>query len=221
MATPAGTTSPVTASAETTSDVTAPAITTAAVTPVETTANRPVASADPGATHASHTVDAAAQVASADASPAAAPPVEPAAPVPADVVNAAAGQPTAQPAAMPDADEAEMFDLAALGQTFGNKPDKMRKYAKLFLDSARDGMVEVDAALAHGDLVQLSELGHRIKSSARAVGAMRFGNLCLALEQMRKEPDAARARQLVGQMHEMLMHLNELVAQELVALAEE
>jgi HPt (histidine-containing phosphotransfer) domain-containing protein len=121
----------------------------------------------------------------------------------------------------PEADEAEMFDLAALGLTFGNKPDKMRKYAMLFLDSARDGMVEVDAALAEDDLAQLSELGHRIKSSARAVGAMRFGNLCLALEQLRKEPDTARARQLVAQMHAMLAQLNALVAQELVALAED
>ncbi|MES2116985.1 MAG: Hpt domain-containing protein, partial [Pseudomonadota bacterium] len=117
------------------------------------------------------------------------------------------------------AEDGEMFDLVALGQTFGNKPDKMRKYAMLFLASARDGMVEVDAALANGDLAQLSELGHRIKSSARAVGAMRFGNLCLALEQMRQQPDLARARQLVAQMHTMLAQLNELVAQELLALS--
>ncbi|HEU4845886.1 MAG TPA: CHASE domain-containing protein [Burkholderiaceae bacterium] len=123
------------------------------------------------------------------------------------------------PDAVPASDDGEMFDLVALGQTFGNKPDKMRKYATLFLASARDGMVEVDAALANGDLAQLSELGHRIKSSARAVGAMRFGNLCLALEQMRQQPDLARARQLVAQMHAMLAQLNELVAQELLVLA--
>ncbi|HJV02873.1 MAG TPA: CHASE domain-containing protein [Burkholderiaceae bacterium] len=153
------------------------------------------------------------------APPAAAPGMS--APAPADGINIAAVAREVQAAPAPEADAAEMFDLAALGQTFGNKPDKMRKYAMLFLDSARDGMVEVDAALAQGDLAQLSELGHRIKSSARAVGAMRFGNLCLALEQMRKEPDVARARQLVAQMHEMLIQLNELVAQELVVLAED
>jgi HPt (histidine-containing phosphotransfer) domain-containing protein len=164
---------------------------------------------------------AAGQAASAGAdnvgAPAAAPPV----PAPADGVDAPAGSPASPPMPAPEADEAEMFDLAALGLTFGNKPDKMRKYAMLFLDSARDGMVEVDAALAEDDLAQLSELGHRIKSSARAVGAMRFGNLCLALEQLRKEPDTARARQLVAQMHAMLAQLNALVAQELVALAED
>jgi two-component system, sensor histidine kinase and response regulator len=138
---------------------------------------------------------------------------------PAVATPAVAAIAPAAAAPAPEADDADMFDLVALGQTFGNKPDKMRKYAMLFLDSARDGMVEVDTALAKGDLTQLSELGHRIKSSARAVGAMRFGNLCLALELMRSQPDAARARQIVAQMHAMLAQLNELVAQELVALA--
>jgi signal transduction histidine kinase/CheY-like chemotaxis protein/HPt (histidine-containing phosphotransfer) domain-containing protein/CHASE1-domain containing sensor protein len=111
----------------------------------------------------------------------------------------------------------ELFDVAALAQTFGGKPDKMRKYALLFLESARDGMKEVDDALAQEDLDQLSELGHRIKSSARAVGAMQFGNLCLALEQGRNEPDTAKARQLVQQMHAMLDVLDLHIEQELLA----
>ena len=112
-----------------------------------------------------------------------------------------------------------MFDVAALAMTFSNKPDKMRKYTALFLSTARDGLLEVDAALAQEDLKQLSELGHRIKSSARAVGAMRFGNLCYALERMRHEPDIARARQIVAQMHAMLDPLGEVIAQELNAFA--
>jgi PAS domain S-box-containing protein len=119
------------------------------------------------------------------------------------------------PAATPAA--AELFDVAALAQTFAGKPDKMRKYALLFLRSARDGLAEVDAALAGEDLAQLSELGHRIKSSARAVGAMQFGNLCLALEQVRKDADTANARQLVQQLHAMLDLLDEHIEQELLA----
>jgi HPt (histidine-containing phosphotransfer) domain-containing protein len=93
----------------------------------------------------------------------------------------------------------------------------MRKYALLFLESARDGLKEVDAALADEDLAQLSELGHRIKSSARAVGAMQFGNLCLALEQGRNDPDMTKARQLVQQMHAMLDVLDSHIEQELLA----
>jgi HPt (histidine-containing phosphotransfer) domain-containing protein len=129
----------------------------------------------------------------------------------------AAAQAAAPAVAVPAAAPAELFDVAALAQTFGGKPDKMRKYALLFLQSARDGMKEVDAALADEDLEQLSELGHRIKSSARAVGAMQFGNLCLALEQVRKDTDTGNARQLVQQMHAMLAVLDEHIAQELLA----
>jgi two-component system sensor histidine kinase/response regulator len=113
--------------------------------------------------------------------------------------------------------EGELFDVDALAQTFGGKMDKMRKYALLFLESARDSLVEIDAALAQENLALLAELGHRTKSSARAVGAMRFGSLCLALERVRHDADTGNARQLVPQMHAMLAVLNEHVAQELLA----
>jgi len=112
-------------------------------------------------------------------------------------------------------EEAPMFDMEALAQTFSGKTDKMRKYTALFLDTARDGLVEVDAALAEGDMKLLGELGHRIKSAARAVGAMRFGSLCYALEQMRNEPDPERAAQIVAQMHAMLPPLSEQIELEL------
>jgi PAS domain S-box-containing protein len=128
-------------------------------------------------------------------------------------------EPGPEPEPQPILVEGELFDLAALAQTFGGKPDKMRKYALLFVESARDGMREVDAALAQDDLVALSELGHRIKSSARAVGAMQFGNLCLALERVRTDPDTASARRLVAQMHSMLGVLDRHIAQELMAYA--
>ncbi|HWW70191.1 MAG TPA: Hpt domain-containing protein, partial [Duganella sp.] len=129
------------------------------------------------------------------------------------------GLQTLSPVADPESVDGELFDLAALAQTFGGKPDKMRKYAMLFVESARDGMREIDAALARDDLLLLSELGHRIKSSARAVGAMRFGNLCLALERVRSDPDTANARRLVAQMHAMLVVLDRHIAQELMAYA--
>ena len=174
---------------------------------------------------------AAAPLAALMAAPApSVPPSSPAAPLPsAAPVELAA--PRAAPAQAPltelaSSDEAEsssaaveMFDVAMLAETFGNKHEKMRKYALLFLDSARDGMIEVDAALALGDLQRLSELGHRIKSSARAVGAMRFGELCMALEMLKEGDELARARALVEQMHAMLRELQDVIAQELMAHA--
>jgi len=128
--------------------------------------------------------------------------------------------PEPEPAAEPDAGaggEAELFDLRALAQTFGNKPEKMRKYANMFIDSAQDGLREVQLALEGGDIVRLSELGHRIKSSARAVGAMSFADLCLALEKMTPADGIDRARAIVGQMQPLLDRLREHIAQEMNA----
>lgn len=143
----------------------------------------------------------------------------PGAPTPPTALPPQALQPPSQPSSPPPAPpaEGELFDIAALAQTFAGKPDKMRKYTQLFLDSARDTMVEIDTALAVADLARLSELGHRLKSSARAVGAMRFGNLCLALEQARQHADMARAWALVAQMHALLLVLGPHMEQELLA----
>jgi signal transduction histidine kinase/CheY-like chemotaxis protein/HPt (histidine-containing phosphotransfer) domain-containing protein/CHASE1-domain containing sensor protein len=133
------------------------------------------------------------------------------APAPASVSPpAAAPAPETEPLA-------ELFDMDALAQTFGGKPDMMRKYALLFLTSARDGLQEMDDALAMEDLAHLAELGHRIKSSARAVGAMQFGNLCYALEQLRQDSDMDKARRLVQELYAMLTVLDQHIEQELLA----
>jgi len=122
--------------------------------------------------------------------------------------------------AAPHADEAaELFDVEALAVTFSGKQDKMRKYALLFLSSARDGLAEMDEALAMEDLAHLAELGHRTKSAARAVGAMQFGNLCYALEQVRHDADTANAERLIGDLHAMLAVLDQHIEQELLAYA--
>ena len=134
--------------------------------------------------------------------------------MPAPAPVAAAEPVAAAPAAN---GEPELFDVRALAQTFGNKPEKMRKYANMFIDSAQDGMREVQAALEAGDMVRLSELGHRIKSSARAVGAMSFADLCLALEKMAPSDGIERARAIVGQMQPLLDRLREHIAQEMNA----
>ncbi|QGZ38473.1 PAS domain S-box-containing protein [Pseudoduganella flava] len=114
-----------------------------------------------------------------------------------------------------DADEGALFDLSALGLTFGNKPDKMRKYAVMFVGSARSGLEEIDAALAAGDLQRLSELGHRIKSSARAVGAQSFADLCLALERLKPEDGIGAAERIVARMRPLLERLARFVDEEL------
>ena len=67
--------------------------------------------------------------------------VKPAAAAAAPAGAASAAAPPPVPATPPaDSAPAELFDVAALAETFSGKPDKMRKYALLFLSSAREGL---------------------------------------------------------------------------------
>ncbi|KAB8044414.1 CHASE domain-containing protein [Janthinobacterium aquaticum] len=91
-----------------------------------------------------------------------------------------------------------VLDLQSLATTFSNDPLKMRKYAQLFLDTARAGLAEMEQALALEDLGRLADLGHRSKSSALAVGANAFAALCTAIEGLRRDGDLIKARALVS-----------------------
>lgn len=77
------------------------------------------------------------------------------------------------------------IDLTILAKMVGNEPEKIGKFANKFLDSARQTLAEIDAAHANQDLAALCALGHRLKSSARTVGALPFGDTCHALEELK------------------------------------
>ena len=118
------------------------------------------------------------------------------------------------PAPMPAPDSSGLIDVSALALTFGGNPAKMRKYALLFLDAARDAMADLDDALAQADHARLADLAHRLKSSARAVGAMGFANLCEALEAQRGADGVLEAVPIVARLGELLAQLREHIEQE-------
>ncbi|MET0856509.1 MAG: response regulator, partial [Telluria sp.] len=115
----------------------------------------------------------------------------------------------AAPAAAP------LFDKAALALTFGGNAQKMRKYAFMFLDSAGDGLAVVGEALARADIERAADTGHRMKSAARAVGAMEFAQLCQQLEQLRIGGSVADASLLLTRMVALRALLAEHMASEL------
>ena len=95
----------------------------------------------------------------------------------------------------------------------------MRKYAFMFLDSAREGLAELDIALVSGDLARASAVAHRMKSSARAVGAVSFGEVCEELEQQQRRGALAQARALGARLRSLFARLERQVATELGARA--
>ncbi|MFC4929574.1 CHASE domain-containing protein [Massilia sp. GCM10023247] len=114
---------------------------------------------------------------------------------------------------------APLLDLQVLAATFGDERAKMRKFAFMFLDSAREGLAEIDSALAAGDLARAGACAHRIKSSARAVGAIGFADACHALERQEKLGAIAPARALGARLRSIFARLERQVPAELGARA--
>lgn len=105
-----------------------------------------------------------------------------------------------------------IIDLGMLEKNFSNDPAKVRKFAYRFLDTARQGVEEAEAALKRQDLEQLAALGHRNKSSARAVGAMNAAALWQELEHAQDYRDMTYVEQLVGRLRPLLEKIEERIA---------
>lgn len=139
-------------------------------------------------------------------------------------------QPAAAPPAQPAGAEAEpslpapetlqsgdpdIIDLAMLARIVKNNPEKIRRFAGMFLDSARQGLAEIDAALERGDREGLGAVGHRIKSPARSVGALGFAERCQALEKFQKGGNLEQAKEIVAELHALLEKITERIDQDL------
>ena len=117
----------------------------------------------------------------------------------------------------PESRDRSILDLATLALTFSNDGVKMRKYTQLFLDTARDGIAEMEQAMALEDLGRLADLGHRSKSSALAVGAHAFAALCLSIEGLRLGGDMQQARALLTALAPALAQVAEQISLEFAA----
>jgi PAS domain S-box-containing protein len=107
-----------------------------------------------------------------------------------------------------------LLDMRVLSDAFGGQPERMRKFAFLFLDAARDGLREIDRALAAHDVARAAAVAHRLKSTARTVGALAFGDVCADLE---RQDAPAAARDLAARLRGLLARLEHHIAAELGA----
>jgi PAS domain S-box-containing protein len=106
-----------------------------------------------------------------------------------------------------ESDDPVLIDLTALGKMLGSDPAKIHKFALKFVQSAQQGLQEIEEALAREDMVALGALGHRNKSPARTVGAFRYADMCQSLEQFRNGGDIQEARRIVARMRPLLQQI--------------
>jgi HPt (histidine-containing phosphotransfer) domain-containing protein len=133
-----------------------------------------------------------------------------------------AGAPAPRPApagAPGSAAASTLLDMSALSSALFDDRDKMRKYAFLFLDSAREALAEIDVALAGGDLARAAAVAHRIKSAARTVGANSFATVCAELEAQHERAALAQARALTARLRSLHARLERQIGTEMGARA--
>ena len=102
-----------------------------------------------------------------------------------------------------------IINLAVLAKNFPNNPEKIRKFAFRFLETARQSIDEADAALAQENFPLLAALGHKNKSSARAAGAMGLADLWQALEQTKDDEGFARSREITDRLRPLLVQIEQ------------
>ena len=106
-----------------------------------------------------------------------------------------------------------VIDLRVLAQLFKDNPEKVRKFAFLFLETTWEGMDKIEAALAQENFSLMAQLGHRYKSGASSVGASGLADLWESLEQVSKVGSVEQARTIVLQARPLLTQIE----QEIVA----
>jgi PAS domain S-box-containing protein len=115
---------------------------------------------------------------------------------------------TSQPAETVDAPQLppthKSIDLNVLAKFFSKSPEKIGLFAEKFVTSARKGLIEIDEAYRNQNLADLCALGHRLKSSARTVGANGFADICHNLEQLKQNGSLDQAQQMIEKLHPLL-----------------
>lgn len=111
--------------------------------------------------------------------------------------------------------EVPVIDMDVLRSMFHNDAALIRKIGLKFIEVANTTLAEMKTAHDNRDLHELGRLGHKLKSSARTIGALSFGDLCDALEMADASNDWAAAETIVVQLPPLLNRITEQLHKEL------
>ena len=82
-----------------------------------------------------------------------------------------------------------VLDLSALSARLGDDPEIQQEFLAAFLEHLAPLAVQLQSAADASDLPAAGGLAHRLKSSARAIGAMQLGAICAAIESKSRDND--------------------------------
>ncbi len=110
---------------------------------------------------------------------------------PAESASAAGGEASA-------ASEAAAVDLKVLAALVGDDPQLIAEFVRDFSGSAARSADDLIAAAEGGHSRDAAEIAHKLKSSARTMGALKLGDLCEGLEDAGLDGNASALMELLA-----------------------
>ena len=111
-------------------------------------------------------------------------------------------------------------DMAVLRQMFHNNNALVRKFGLKFIEVANDTLAEMKEAQSKKDLPTLGRLGHKLKSSARTIGASSFADLCEGLEKANTDSNWSDAESLLEKIPSLLEKITQQLENEFSEMSE-
>jgi len=108
------------------------------------------------------------------------------------------------------------IDLGVLKEMLQHDTSKIRKFALKFVETAEATLLEIQEANLRKDVPTISGLGHRLKSSARTIGAVDFADLCEEIEVAGKADDMHQLEILLPQLPLLLDKVKLKIEQEFI-----
>ena len=90
--------------------------------------------------------------------------------------------PRSTPTTLHPCEAADAVNPDTLRRTFGDDPTAFKEILMEFVPPARANLAEIQAARARRSTAGVKAAAHKLKSSARAVGAHALADLCVGLE---------------------------------------
>ncbi len=95
----------------------------------------------------------------------------------------------------------DVVDEQSLPNLLGlSDPFTLVEYYTSFIESAEEIMEDLQREYVYKNLIGVGDNGHKLKSSARAIGANKLADCCLAIEKAGREENAAAVDELMQQI---------------------
>ena len=86
------------------------------------------------------------------------------------------------------------LDRSVLADLFGDDDATIDRLIGSFVETTRAALADIDQAFDRGDAPSISDIAHRMKGSARMVGARKLAEVAEEIEKAAKAGDVAAAR---------------------------